>query len=133
DDGQAQEAAIADILAKAGLTRADYDAKVTSVLEDATFRATRQQSLELCRKASAAAAPEIAPGSAEATREKLKALAVSAECMRKGGVTSDEMASAMLALYKAHEMDLETYTREMAKLGSDRLFQEEVAKAIAEC
>ncbi len=66
-------------------------------------------------------------------RDKLMALAVASECLRKGNTPPEQAAQTMLALYKAHGVDLETYTREMSKLASDPAFQVEIDRQTKDC
>lgn len=133
EDPVAHASAISAILTRAGLTRDQYDARVMGLLEDPAFNATRERSLAVCK------ATAVAPGAAEdedgdaTLRQKMMTLAVASECMRKGGATSAEMAPALLALYRAHEVDVETYAREMGRLQTNAQFQEEVARRVAEC
>ncbi len=69
------------------------------------------------------AAPD---GIAAETRAKLLTLAAASECLRKRDVPPEEGAASMMALYRAHQIDLETYTREMSRLAGDPAFQAEV-------
>ncbi len=72
-------------------------------------------------------APDSAPDALAAeTRAKLLALAAASECLRKRDAPPDESAASMMALYRAHQVDLETYTREMSRLAGDPAFQAEV-------
>jgi len=82
-----------------------------------------------------AAAPETAAPApdAAALREKLLALAVASECLRKGGTPPEQSAQTMLALYKAHGVDLDTYTREMSRLAGDPTFQAEIDAKTGDC
>lgn len=68
-----------------------------------------------------------------ALRGKLKILAVTSECLRRGNAPAEEVATTMLALYKTHGVDLDTYAREMGRLGGDAGFQSEVQAELAKC
>jgi len=70
---------------------------------------------------------------ASVTREKLLALAVASECLRKGGAPPEQSANTMLALYQAHDIDLDTYTREMSRLAGDPAFQADIDAKTREC
>jgi len=87
--------------------------------------------------AAAGDATATSPGDidalAAATREKLLALAVASECLRKGNTPPEQSANTMLALYKAHEVDLVTYTREMSRLAGDPAFQAEIDAKTRDC
>lgn len=133
DDPAAHDKAVEAILLRAGMTYEEYNDKVMKVIGDPTFKAVRERSVEMCKARVAAESAGDGAASEGALRENLKALAVASECMRKSGATSEEQAQAMLALYGAHQVDLQTYTREMAKLANNRPFQEEVAAATAKC
>jgi len=80
-----------------------------------------------------AEAPDTAAAEAEALQEKIKALAVASECLRKQGVTPEQASQTMLALYRAHGIELDVYTREMGRLAGDPKFQESVQAALASC
>jgi len=133
DEPEASQRAVDQALSRAGLSRAAYDERVRKVSGDATFVTVRQRSLEACRAERAAAADAPTVDADAALREKLKVLAVTSECMRRAGTTSEEMAQATIAMYRAHGIDLETYSREMARLANNQQFQAELAAAIAEC
>lgn len=134
DDPAAHQEAVQATLARAGLTRETYDAQVMAYLDDPTFEATRERTLEMC-KATAADRGGDAPSadSEDDLRAKIRTLAVASECMRKAGATSEEMMPAMLALYAAHGVELEEFSREMARLSATPGFSAEVAAAAAEC
>ncbi len=131
EDPAAHDKAVEAILTRAGLTRDAYDAQVMKYLDDATFKATRTQTLEMC-KANAAKDPGQA-AAGDSLRDKLLALTVAAECMRKQGATTEDMSNAMLALYKAHGIDLETYSREIAALANNQQFLAEITAKTAAC
>ncbi len=135
DDPIARDKAIEAILTRAGVTLQQYHDKATKLVDDPTFQATREQSASLCRSAAGSGATGEAPADdPEASlRDKIKTLAITAECMRKAGASSEDMAPAMLALYKANGLDLETYSKEMTRLATNTAFLDEVAKATAEC
>lgn len=84
---------------------------------------------------TAAAAPDAATAApdAAALREKLLALAVASECLRRGNTPPEQSAQTMLALYKAHGVDLDTYTREMSRLAGDPAFQAEIDAKTRDC
>ncbi|MCB9734644.1 MAG: hypothetical protein H6745_18835 [Deltaproteobacteria bacterium] len=133
EDPTAHDRAVEAILLRAGMTQDEYSDKVMKVIDDPTFKAVRERSAEMCKTRVEA---QNTPGGLDAEgalRENLKALAVASECMRKSGATTEEQAQAMLALYSAHHIDLQTYTREMSKLANNRSFQEEVAAETAKC
>lgn len=85
------------------------------------------------------ARPEPVDSAAEAAaatdsmRDKLVALAVASECLRRGNTPPEQAANTMLALYKAHDIDLDTYTREMSELASDPSFQREIEERTESC
>lgn len=93
--------------------------------------------VRIIRAETAAATVDASAADAEAlaaaTREKLMALAVASECLRKGNTPPEQSANTMLALYKAHEVDLETYTREMSKLAGDPAFQAAIDAKTKDC
>lgn len=80
-------------------------------------------------------APDVATTApdAAALREKLLALAVASECLRRGNTPPEQSAQTMLALYKAHGVDLDTYTREMSRLAGDPGFQAEIDAKTRDC
>lgn len=83
--------------------------------------------------AATADVPDEASVLAAATREKLLTLAVASECLRKAGTPPEESANKMLALYKEHEVDLNTYTREMTRLAGDPAFQAAIDARVGNC
>lgn len=128
----------ADDAAQASTPPADDAAAVAETVEADTAPAATEV---------AAAAEEVAPDTAVAAaepettvadavdtvRETIKALAVGSECLRKQGLSAEQMSQTMLALYRAHGIDLDTYAREMGRLGGDPSFQAEVQAAVAAC
>ena len=82
---------------------------------------------------TAADVPAEASTLAAATREKLLTLAVASECLRKANTPPEESANKMLALYKEHEVDLGTYTREMTRLAGDPAFQAAIDARVGNC
>ncbi len=82
---------------------------------------------------SQTASEAIGPDPAASEREKVLALAVASECMRKSGVPQAQATQTMLSLYRAHQVELETYTRVMTKLSADPTFTAEVERLTKEC
>jgi hypothetical protein len=68
-----------------------------------------------------------------ALREKVLALAVASECMRKTGVPQAQATHAMLSLYKAHGIALERYAKLMTKLSAEPAFTAEVERLTQDC
>lgn len=127
-EGPARTAAQERALGAVDITRDDYEENVGKVAGDAMYLANVKQASALC---GAGGDPEAA--AANAMRGKLKALAVASQCMAKQGKSGDEMNQVMMAQYRAYNITMSVYAREMAKLTNDRPFQDEVREAVEAC
>lgn len=83
--------------------------------------------------ASGAPAPQEAQAPSAELRDKLRQLAVAAECLRRSDAPNDAVAESMMRLYAEHGVDLDTYAREMGRLGGDASFQAEIQAGLATC
>jgi hypothetical protein len=78
--------------------------------------------------------PQVtAPAPSAELREKLRTLAVAAECLRRSDAPNEVVSRAMMDLYAEHGIDLDTYAREMGRLGGDASFQAEIQAGLSSC
>ncbi len=78
--------------------------------------------------------PQVtAPAQSAELREKLRTLAVAAECLRRSDAPNEVVSRAMMDLYAEHGIDLDTYAREMGRLGGDASFQAEIQAGLSSC
>ncbi len=73
------------------------------------------------------------PAPSAELRDKLRELAVAAECLRRSDAPNEVVSKAMMDLYAKHGVDLDTYAREMGRLGGDAGFQAEIQAGLASC
>ena len=113
------------VLGEMGWVRTRYDRQLRVAAKSDLFLQAFTKVLATC--------PVTAESPDKAQRATLKAIAITARCLKKTGRSPQELTRWMKAMFKQYNVSAVTYAKQMSEITADRTFHRAVRLAAKQC